>query len=158
MSDHQTISFGSNYSRSMTTIANVVHHSQSLNSLSVLICKRQFQCQRQYYSHYLCLDCFQQMPQRCRRIAPRQCFSKGDTNTEWTMAGTVPFGSKKKQNNEFNQPTKYTSNDMIHFKVQQQQGKQAEAGEAWALPEKGGTTINSAIILGAIGEFLSLLF
>ena len=47
---------------------------------------------------------------------------------------------------------------MIHFKVQQQQGKQAEAGEAWALPEKGGTTINSAIILGAIGEFLSLLF
>ena len=55
-------------------------------------------------------------------------------------------------------PTKYTSNDMIHFKVHQQQGKQKEAGEAWALPEKGGTTINSAIILGAIGEFLSLLF
>ena len=51
------------------------------------------------------------------------------------------------------QPTKYTSDDMIHFKVQQQQGKQVEAGEAWALPEKGGTTINSAIILGAIGEF-----
>ena len=42
---------------------------------------------------------------------------------------------------------------MIHFKVQQQQEKEAEAGEAWALPEKGGTTINSAIILGAIGEF-----
>ena len=56
------------------------------------------------------------------------------------------------------QSTKYTSDDMIHYKVQQQQGKQAEAGEAWALPEKGGTTINSAIILGAIGEFLSLLF
>ena len=51
------------------------------------------------------------------------------------------------------QSTKYTSDDMIHFKVQQQQGKQAEAGEAWALPEKGATTINSAIILGAIGEF-----
>ena len=51
------------------------------------------------------------------------------------------------------QPTKYTSDDMIHFKVQQQQEKQAEAGEAWALPEKGGTTINSAIILGAIGKF-----
>ena len=102
MSD-QTISFGSNYSRSMTTIANVVFHIQSLNSLSVLICKRQFQCQRQYYSHYLCLDCFQEMSQRCRRIAPRQCFSKGDTNTEWTMAGTVPFGSKKTK--QWVQPT-----------------------------------------------------
>ena len=37
--------------------------------------------------------------------------------------------------------------------MQQQQGKQEEAGEAWALPEKGGTMINSAVILGAIGEF-----
>ena len=55
------------------------------------------------------------------------------------------------------QPTKYTSDDMIHFKVQQQQEKQAEAGEAWALPEKEGTTINSAIILGAIGEFNLLI-
>ena len=55
MSDHQTISFGSNNSRSMTTIANVVLHSQSLNSLSVLICKRQNQCQC-HYSHYLCLQ------------------------------------------------------------------------------------------------------
>ena len=76
-------------------------------------------------------------------------------NGQWPEL--CPLGLKK-QNNEFNQPTKYTSNDMIHFKVQQQQGKQAEAGEAWALPEKGATTINSAIILGAIGEFLSLLF
>ena len=71
-------------------------------------------------------------------------------NGQWPEL--CPLGLKK-QNNEFNQPTKYTSDDMIHFKVQQQQGKQAETGEAWALPEKGATTINSAIILGAIGEF-----
>ena len=103
MSDHQTISFGSNYSRSMTTIANVVHHSQSLNSLSVLICKRQFQCQRQYYSHYLCLDCFQEMSQRCRRIAPRNVFQKETQTQNGQWPELCPLGLKKTK--QWVQPT-----------------------------------------------------